>query len=887
MTTAEQRSGEKHATPRVTPMMRQYLEAKATHPDALLLFRMGDFYEMFFEDAVTASQVLDLTLTSRDRDKGDDAIPMAGFPHHAASSYIPRLVEQGIKVAVCDQVEDPKLAKGLVKREITRLVTAGTTLDEVSLDARRNNYLAALCELRDETTVMWGLCALDVSTGEIAVQESADAEDLVEALDRLGVAELLVAGEVTASLIKRIESLDRRRRLQHVDLNLGRALDAEFLAQRWPEGQSEAGAAAQAARSAVAYVLQVQRGRADQIGTVRWDSPDAHLVLDAATRRHLDLLQNNVDGKRRGSLLGAVDQCVTAMGSRRCARWLVAPSRVRAVVEARLDAVQALWQAPVTRQDLRDLLRHIPDLERLAARVAAGHASPRDLGALRDGLLRVPEVQILLQPAPALADLASRLEPLGELQEVLAHSLVDEPPAQTRDGRFVRPGHDAEIDRLSRIAGGAKDALAAIEHRERERTGIPSLKVRYNKVFGYFIEVTRTHLAKVPVDWIRKQTIANGERFITEELKTLEDEILHADERRLARELALFEALCGQVTLRGPSLRRTAGALGEIDALAGFAETAARHSYCRPEIHDDDDRALFIEEGRHPVVEQLSRELGEPFVPNDVELDCKDRQVLVMTGPNMAGKSTIMRQVALIQVLAQAGSFVPATRARLALCDRVFTRVGASDDVSRGRSTFMVEMIETARILHGASRASLVLLDEIGRGTSTFDGLAIAWAVTEYLHDTVGARTVFATHYHELTELARLLPRVHNVHVAVKEWNDEVHFIRRLLDGCAERSYGIQVARLANLPSAVLDRAKEVLAQLEKDAYDDDNLPRLGRVRGKPRASSNQLNLFGAPPAGADPLRKKLRPLDLDRITPLQAMSLLAELKALLDKDGP
>ncbi|MBN2362063.1 MAG: DNA mismatch repair protein MutS, partial [Deltaproteobacteria bacterium] len=534
---------------------------------------------------------------------------------------------------------------------------------------------------------------------------------------------------------------------------------------------------------------------------------------------------------------------------------------------------------PVTRGQVRDLLRQVPDLERLSARASAGRASPRDLGAIGRALDAMPELRARVASEPRLAPFADRLDPLPGLAAVLGRALVDDPPVSSREGGIIRRGYDPEVDRLAAISGGAKETLSAIELRERERTGIGSLKVRYNKVFGYFIEVTRTHLAKVPADYIRKQTIATGERFVTEELKRLEEEIFTANDRRIDRELELFEQLCEQVNAAGRQLRATAAAIGELDALAGLAEIAARQNYVRPRFHEDDDLALAIEEGRHPVVEQFSRELGESFVPNSIRLDCRERQILIVTGPNMAGKSTVMRQVALIQILAQAGSFVPAQSARLPLCDRVFTRVGASDDVSRGRSTFMVEMIETARILSGATRRSLVLLDEIGRGTSTFDGLAIAWAVAEHLHDAIGAKTLFATHYHELTDLSRVLPRVKNVHVAVKEWNDQVLFLRRLLDGAAERSYGIQVARLANLPESVLDRAKEVLVNLERAELDSENMPTFSQSKQR-RAQVKQLGLFDPPPA-VDALRDRLAKIDPEATAPLEALTLLAELKKL------
>lgn len=874
----------KQKSAKVTPMMRQFLDAKNAYPDALLLFRMGDFYEMFFDDARTASQVLDLTLTSRDKDKGEGAVPMAGFPHHALTNYLPRLIADGIKVAICDQVEDPKQAKGLVKREVTRLVTAGTTLDEVSLDARRNNYVAALTQgQQEETLTVFALAALDVSTGEALVTELNDPLEVIDTVDRLGIAELLLVGEIDKALVKRIEALDQRRRIDRVGDDLADDVDAHFFSSRWPSDRPVDGVAAQATAAAMAYVLQVQRGHADQLGSVTWVQGDAQLILDSATRRHLDILSNSVDGKRRGSLLGAVDNSVTAMGGRRIARWLSAPSRQRDVIEQRLAGVEDLVDSPVVRDQFREALSGMPDLERLSARCVAGHASPRDLGAIRTALAQIPLLSVTAQSLKALQPWLSALDPVDEVQDLLAAALVDEPPAILRDGRFVRQGYDAEIDRLRHIAGGAKETLAAIELRERERTAIGSLKVRYNKVFGYFIEVTKTHLDKVPEDYIRKQTIAGGERYITQELKTLEDEILHADERRLAREQEIFRVLVDAVSAQAQRLRLSSAAVGELDAMTGFAATAARWNYCRPEFHDDADAALRIDEGRHPVVEQLSRELGEAFVPNDLRMDCDERQVLIMTGPNMAGKSTIMRQVALIQVLAQAGSFVPASAARLPLCDRIFTRVGASDDVSRGRSTFMVEMTETARILAGATPQSLILLDEIGRGTSTFDGLAIAWAVTEHLHAAVGAKAIFATHYHELTALAGLLSRVHNVHVAVKEWNEDVHFIRRLLDGSAERSYGIQVARLAGLPVDVLDRAKEVLAGLESDQERPRVPQRLGLAGAtRKKKSTNQLNLFAKPASADELVTTKLRALQIDQTTPLQALTLLAEYREIL-----
>ncbi len=868
-----------------TPMMRQYFESKAAHPDALMLFHMGDFYETFYEDARTCAAVLDLTLTTRDKDKGEEAVPMAGFPVHALAPNLSRLIAAGLKVAVCDQLEDPKLAKGLVKRGITRVVTPGTVMDEESLDARAPSYVAAVHPGAGRER--WGLAFLDITSAQFLVTSASDRANAMAELARREPREVLVPPGTDVGGL----GLNRS----------GRRMEERANPEEWtakvPGDLSAVTppdvAAASAAHALWTYVKALAPSAVAHVKTVTPYVLDEQLLLDEVTVAHLELVRTNRELKRAGSLLSVVDASVTVMGSRRVAAWLLAPSRQSAVIAQRHDAVASFVARAGLREQAREALAQVSDLERLVARAAAGVASPKDLGAVRDSLLALPGVAEILQQDPTLAEHAEGLGVLQPLAERLSGALVDRPPPLAREGGIIRAGYHAGLDELRGLHEHAKDMLAALETNERTKTGINSLKVGYSRVFGYFLEVTRTHLSKVPPHFIRKQTVANGERYFTTELKELEEKLSSAEDKRLTLEEQLFVALRDVVAAQAAPLLALADQVSRLDALMGFAHVAEQRRYSRPKVMDPQEAPglpLSIVGGRHPVLETRERELGEPFVPNDVALSADARQVLLVTGPNMAGKSTAMRMVALIQVLAQAGSFVPADQAELTVSDRIFTRMGASDDLLSGQSTFMVEMLETSRILKEATAGSLILLDEIGRGTSTYDGLALAWAIVEHLHETVGARTLFATHYHELTDLARQLPRVRNVHAAAKEWDDRVIFLRKILEGPAERSYGIQVARLAGLPDLVLRRARDVLQGLEGVAPADDASQ---GPRPKPRKNRQlpQLGLFeeaapaGAAPAGDGRVHRvvaELQAVDVNNTTPLQALNLLAAWKGLV-----
>lgn len=795
----------------MTPMQRQWAAAKERAKDAILLFRMGDFYELFADDAIKAAPILELALTSRDKD-----IPMAGFPHQAAPGYIAKLVAQGFKVAICDQLEDPKLAKGLVKRDITRIITPGTVLEDDSLKPSSNNYLVALVAHAKQ----FSLSALDLSTGEFLETSTAQAQSLLDEVSKLVPAEILIGGDAwPTGLLDQLEQV----------ANQTKACRFEFFPK-----------SAKASELILEYIAETQCSALSFLSVPKSYSIDSELIIDAVSREHLDL----------PGLFSLLNKTCTAMGARQLNRWLTAPSTNLAEIEARQNKTEELFEQASRRKSLRDTLKHLYDLERLTVKVAAGRVNPRELANIRDSLEHLPEI-------------AEVKDTLSDIHELLSKALADSPPLMLKDGGVFRPGYDTLLDEFVDFASGGRDQIAAIEQRERELTGIPSLKVKYTRVFGYYIEITHTHLAKVPEHYKRKQTVASGERYVTQELMRLEEMVSTADVRRLAKETELFEQLRQQLNTHSARLFKTAALIAELDTYAAFAEIADERRYVRPKILDKSLNQLDIGDGRHPILEALNEKRGKSFVPNSLVLNTHDRQLLLITGPNMAGKSTIMRQVALIQLMAQAGSFVPAQSATLSICDRIFTRVGASDDSRHGRSTFMVEMSETAHILNHATPHSLVLLDEIGRGTSTFDGLSIAWSVAEYLHNQIRARTLFATHYHELTKLSEMLAHMHNIQVAVQESAGEINFLYTLLEGAAEKSYGIQVAKLAGLPRQVLDRANEVLASLESEKP----TPKVSRP------AKEQLGLF------VDPLKAALKGLDLNQTTPMQALSFLAELK--------
>jgi len=893
--------------PHVTPAMRQYLDAKQQYRDAILFFRMGDFYEMFYEDALVAARALDLTLTSRSKDGQGTSIPMCGVPHHAADTYLARLVKKGFRVAICDQVEDPKKAKGIVKREIVRVVSPGTLTDSQHLDERAPAFLLSLYLGSDPRTVpgsdprtgtvrgsdpVVGVALLDLTTGEFSCAEYAGQAGLQALADEvtvlrpreivapvgLDLAHVLVDGAGDRLPVTRVEPWTfehesaRRTLLDQFRTNglEGFGLDTHT-------------SAVSAAGALLHYLRDTQKADLAHVRGVAYKTASDYLLIDAITLKHLEVVES-MDGGRDLTVLNEIDRTVTAMAGRLLRAWLLRPLVSLDRIRDRLDAVEEFAFRSTDRGKFREVLKTVQDLERLVARAALGTAGPRDLVGLKHSIAVVPRVRLVLEAcdAPLTRSLVSSLEDLTDVRDDIDRCLVDEPGALVREGGYIRDGLDPEIDDLRHISRSGKQVIAELEERERQRTGINSLKVRYNRVFGYYIEVSKSNLHAVPPDYHRKQTIAGGERFITPALKEYEEKVLGADERILEREVELFDALRSRVATEATRIQETARALAALDVLAGLAETAALSNYIKPHVHDGDE--LTIADGRHPVVE---RHCNGGFVPNDTSLDGSSSQLVILTGPNMGGKSTYLRQTALICLMAQAGSFVPATRAKIGILDRIYARVGASDNITRGQSTFMVEMQETANILHGASSRSLVVLDEIGRGTATFDGLSIAWAVAEYLATSTRGRpkTIFATHYHELTDLADALPGVVNAHVAAREWQDDIVFLHKIVPGRSDRSYGIQVARLAGMPASVITRARAILQSLEHD-----ELTRGGRpsISGTPSEPQQQLGLFqmASTDPGAERLAQRLRDIDPDNLTPLQAISLLAELKKELEGSG-
>jgi DNA mismatch repair protein MutS len=865
-----------------TPMMRQYLEIKALHPDTILFFRLGDFYEMFFEDAIKGAELLQITLTSRS--KGDERVPMCGVPYHSARRYIGKLIESGLKVAICDQMEEAGNGPGIVKREVTRIITPGTVLDEDALEPRANNFLASIVPSGGG----FGAALLDPSTGELI---SFECESFFELKERLGLAEprelLIPEEELPRPWVQELAaSLNHRPSLTSMDRGAFEpARAAAFLKSHFKVaslegfGLGQAPRAVAAAGGALRYLKNTQKTDARHVDRIHFSHREDVLVLDESTRANLEILRTVRDGSRAGSLLGVLDRTVTGMGARKFSRWLTAPLRSIPGINARLDAVEELSTHALWRSEMIELLKGVLDLERLCGRLSLGSGNARDLKGLANSLAVLPRLALALArcESPLIRMLLSPLTALKELEQVLRSALVDEPPISVKEGGLIRGGYNPELDELIQLTTSGKELLLRIEARERERTGIGSLKVRYNRVFGYYLEVTRSNLHLVPQDYIRKQTTVGAERYITPELKEYEEKVQSAEERRSALEYRLFEELRERVVGCAKEIRAAAEAVATADVLVCLAQCSSESGYQRPVV--DESFAIDISAGRHPVVERMLSE--ERFVPNDLKLDREDTQILIITGPNMAGKSTAMRQVALIVLMAQAGSFVPAKSARIGLCDRIFTRIGASDNLSRGQSTFMVEMTETSNILHNATARSLVVLDEIGRGTSTFDGLSIAWAVAEHLHDRIGARTLFATHYHELTDLAREKPRVKNASIAVQEVQGKILFLRKLLSGGSSRSYGVEVARLAGLPREVVSRAKEILRNLESEELDEAGRPRL--IHRPPRGENPQLPLFAGESTGTmaayRAFAEELSKISVEALTPLEALNLVAKWK--------
>ncbi len=857
-----------------TPLMQQYREIKARHQHAILFFRMGDFYEMFYEDAEIASRVLGLTLTSRNNG-GASEVPLAGVPVKAVAEYLRRFVQQGYRVAICEQVEDPKLAKGIVKREVIETITPGAAFSDDLLDGARNNFL---CAVRVDGTRL-GVAAADLSTGEFRMVRGLRG-DAGAVLGRLSPREVLVAaGDREAQdALRGLDVLLTEREAWEFDAGMASdALAQQFRVQSL-EGLgigADDTVAVGAAGALIRYLRELQPGGIPHLARPVVERPGGTMPLDDMTRRNLELVESLRGGDGSGTLLSVLDRTQTPMGARLLRQWILAPLTDGSAIDARLEAVGAWVHDAASRAALRAALDGVRDVERLSGKTAAGRATPRDLRALGDSLTRLPDVQAALgrvSAAGLLQTLRDGWDNAAPIAGSITTTLVARPPVAIGDGETIAPGVDAALDELRAIAAGGKDAIARLQAEERGRTGISSLKVGYNRVFGYYIEISNANKHLVPSDYQRRQTLTGAERYVTPALKEFEEKVLHATERTELLERERFEALRAEVAAEIGRLQGVATTLAQLDVLAGLADVAAREGYVRPEVSDD--FALEITGGRHPVVERMMPR--DQFIPNDVSLPA-DARMIILTGPNMAGKSTILRQIGLVALMAQMGSWVPATRARVGIADRVFTRVGASDNLVRGQSTFMVEMSETSAILHTATARSLVLLDEIGRGTSTWDGVSIAWAVSEHLHDRVGCKTVFATHYHELTQLADELVAVRNYNVAVKEAGDEILFLHRLQPGGADRSYGIEVGRLAGLPAPVIARARALLRLLEGE----DLAAALAGPAAKPvRATDNaaaQLGLFAAAP---HPILEQLAALDPNQMTPLDALARLATLAA-------
>jgi DNA mismatch repair protein MutS len=861
-------------------MLRQYLGIKGEYPDAILFFRMGDFYEMFFDDATIASRILGITLTSRGTYNGQK-VPMCGIPHHASKSYVATLVENGWKVAICEQTEDPKTSKGIVRREVIRVVTPGSVVEDGDVDSKSNLYMAALSARNGQ----YGLAHLDLSTGEFRVTETEEWGKALDELGRISPAELLIP-EKSDPFEQSQLSLHRVETLSKEAFDEGRAsrllkeqLGVKSLGGFGCDGMEQGIIAAAAI---VHYLQETQKGNPDHVKEIVSYRLDGFMFLDESTVLNLELFRTLRRQSVKGSLFQILDKTVTPMGSRLLKRWIAYPLLDLLPIRMRLGAVAIFKEDPTFREEIRDQLKGIHDLERLNGRISLGRANARDLVALQSSILRLPAIKKRLAGSTGelLADVALKLDTLEDIAQLVGGAISPEPPVSLKEGGLIREGYHEELDRLIAVTRDGKAWIAALAASEQERTGISNLKIGYNRIFGYYIEVSKANLHLIPSDYIRKQTLVNGERYINEPLKEYEEMVVGAEEERVALEYEIFEQIRNRVARENQRIKQTGNLVAVIDALAGLAEVAALNSYACPEVNDGG--VIEIVDGRHPVIEQTVNE--EEFVPNDIRLDDKEQQVLIITGPNMAGKSTILRQTALTVLMAQIGSFVPAPKAAIGIVDRIFTRIGASDDLARGQSTFMVEMNETANILRHATPRSLVILDEIGRGTSTYDGLSIAWAVAEALHDREGrgVRTLFATHYHELTELLTTNRRAKNFNIAVKEWNGQIIFLRKLVPGGASRSYGIQVARIAGLPETVIERAKEILENLEGEDIDDVGRPRLARSRGtRDEGDVLQLNLFGAQDQR---LNKWIRGLDISAMTPLEALIELNNMKEFLKK---
>ena len=863
---------------KTTPMIKQYLSIKEKYADAILFYRMGDFYEMFFEDAEIASKILEITLTSRNK-KDEFPIPMCGIPYRAVRGYIARLIDHGHKVAICDQIEDPALAKGLVKRDVVRVITPGMIVDNELLDEKSDNYVLAVARNNDTA----GLSYVDISTGTFRVAESEDMNAVVDETLRISPSEVLFPESskndtffspiISALSGKSITFLQDRA----FELNRGRERLVDQFRTLSLEGfgceQLKAGV--RAAGALIYYVQETQKQTIKHITGIETYSLINYLLVDDISCQNLELVKNIRTGTRKGTLLGIIDRTITAMGGRLLKRWIRYPLMDIQEILSRQDAVEEAKENIQVRQNIRENLKSVYDLERLGSKITMGHSNARDLIALKQSLNSLPDIWSWLSHLKAeLFKCHQNVDDLYELAKLIEKAIREDTPPTIHEGGIIKTGYNSELDELISISRGGKDWLAKLEAKEKDTTGINTLKVNYNKVFGYFIEVPKSLSDDVTLHYVRKQTLVNAERYITDELKSFESKVLDAEEKRAALEYKIFNEIRDEVVKNNTTIQQIAQFLACLDCLLNLAEIAGQNDYQRPEFNTEGH--ILIENGRHPVVEKMIT--GERFVPNTIRIDDSENQMLIITGPNMAGKSTVLRQVALMVLMSQMGSFIPAGRASMSVTDRIFTRVGALDNLSQGQSTFMVEMQETANILNSATRRSLVIMDEIGRGTSTFDGLSIAWAVAEYLHDLKenGVKTLFATHYHELTELALTKTRVKNYNIAVKEWNDEIIFLRKLVEGGTNRSYGIQVARLAGIPEKVITRAKKILFNIENGEHNLIGLPVLTEESIDSIKEQVQLNLFRKPDQF---VIEKLQKLDISKMTPLDALNCLNELQ--------
>jgi len=869
---------------KMTPMVKQYLSIKENYQDSILFFRMGDFYEMFFDDAVTASKLLGITLTSRNKNK-EDEIPLCGVPYHAAPGYISKLIAKGKKVAICEQTEDPKEAKGIVKRDVIKVVTPGLVMDESNLDEKSNNFIMSLYEDGGKFSFAYA----DISTGDVYVSQVNTVESLASEIFKIEPKEIITTHSLKDTFLSEkagnrangafINTVDETSlEYQNFDRLAGSFSDGDILELK----EKAFNAAPKSLGMLVDYIKETQKEWTPDIGRLISYYVTDYMIIDESTRRNLELIRTMRDLKKEGSLFGVLDSTMTSMGGRLLKSWINYPLIDINKINARLSAVAELKENVRIKKELTEELKEVYDVERLNSKLTSASSNARDLIALKNSVMKFPEIKTTLNDvnAPLLVELNESLDLLDDVAILIHSAIAEDPPITLKDGGLIKKGYNPELDELLDISRHGKNYIASLEAKEREATGINSLKIKFNKVFGYYIEVTKTHLDKVPENYVRKQTLVNAERFITEELKEYEDKVLSAEDKIVELEYYIFKQIRERVAREQARIKKSASVLANLDALLSLAKVAAENNYTCPQVTDSDE--LTIIDGRHPVIEQINK--SERFVPNDTYLDCAENRFSIITGPNMAGKSTYMRQVALIVLMAQIGSFVPVREARVGVVDRIFTRVGASDNLAQGESTFMVEMKETAHILRNATAKSLIILDEIGRGTSTFDGLSIAWAVAEYILDKkkLGAKTLFATHYHELCDLKETKKDVKNYNIAIKEYNDSIIFLRKIVKGSTNRSYGIQVAKLAGLPKELTKRAFEILENIEKGEFNDVGMPKIAMSKSvTPEIDHRQMTLFHAQKSE---IEEEIMNIDLNILSPLEAMNLLYKLQKKLEK---